>query len=180
MPVSEIINLKVNVPENVQVKYENGILEVTGPKGKLTREFIDDRVKMEVENKTITIKCELPKKKDAALAGTWQAHVKNMIRGVTQGFTYKLKIVYAHFPMKVSVKGNEVIIENFMGEKSPRKTYIKGDVKVEVKGDTVTVTGINIEDVGQTAANIERATRIKDYDPRVFQDGIYIVSKGDE
>ncbi len=180
MPVSEFINIKVNVPENVNVRYENGILEVSGPKGKILREFRDDKIIMEVENKTITIRCDLPKKKDSALAGTWEAHVKNIIRGVIEGFTYRLKIVYAHFPMKVSVKGKEILIENFMGEKSPRKAYIKGEVKVDVKGDTVTVTGINIEDVGQTAANIERATRIKDYDPRVFQDGIYIVSKGED
>ncbi len=180
MPVSELINIKIDVPESVNVRYENGILEVSGPKGKIFREFKDDKVRMDIENRTISIRCDLPKRKDAALAGTWEAHVKNMIKGVTEGFTYKLKIVYAHFPMKVSVKGKEILIENFMGEKSPRKAYIKGDVKVEVKGDTVTVTGINIEDVGQTAANIERATRIKDYDPRVFQDGIYIVSKGEE
>ena len=101
-----------------------------------------------------------------------------MIKGVTDGFVYQMKVVYSHFPMKVSVKGNELVIENFLGEKHPRKAKLYGDVKVNVKGDTVTVEGINREEVGQTAANIEHATRVKNRDIRVFQDGIYIVSKG--
>jgi LSU ribosomal protein L6P len=109
-----------------------------------------------------------------------KAHVRYMVKGVTEGYVYKLKIVYAHFPMKVNIKNNEVIIDNFLGEKTPRRAEIFGNVKVEIKNDIVTVTGINIEEVGQTAANIERGTKIKDYDHRVFQDGIYIISKGDE
>jgi large subunit ribosomal protein L6 len=89
-----------------------------------------------------------------------------------------MKIVYSHFPIKASVKGDMFVIENFLGERSPRKTKIVGDTKITIKGDEITLTGINIEDVGQTAANIELATRIKGFDPRVFQDGIYITSKG--
>lgn len=111
------------------------------------------------------------------MVGTIRAHINNMIKGVTEGFTYKLKIRYAHFPMKVSVKGNEVIIENFLGEKHPRRARIMEGVTVKISGEDVIVTGIDKEKVGQTAANIEQATRIKGRDPRVFQDGIYIVEK---
>ncbi|MBS7635615.1 50S ribosomal protein L6, partial [Candidatus Bathyarchaeota archaeon] len=89
----------------------------------------------------------------------------------------KLKIVYAHFPISVKVNGNKIIIENFMGERSPRTAKIIGDVKVSVKGDDVIIQGINIEDVSQTAANIEQATRIKNRDPRRFLDGIYVYEK---
>src|SRR5690606_1375479 len=98
-------------------------------------------------------------------------------KGVTEGFTYRMKIVYAHFPMSVKVAGDSVVIENFLGERHPRRARIVGDTKVQVKGDEVEVSGINKEDVGQTMANIEQATRIKGRDPRVFQDGIYLVSK---
>ncbi|MGC9122507.1 MAG: 50S ribosomal protein L6 [Thermoplasmata archaeon] len=180
MPVAPEIEYKIEIPEKVTAKYENGILTIKGPRGEISRTFLDDKVKMELNGKIIRIYIPLPKKSESAIAGTWNAHVKNMIKGVMDGFTYKLKVVYAHFPMKISVKGKEVIIENFLGEKKPRKAEIFGNVKVEVKGDIVTVSGVNIEEVGQTAANIERATRIKDYDPRVFQDGIYIINKGDE
>jgi large subunit ribosomal protein L6 len=100
-----------------------------------------------------------------------------MITGVSQGFTYKLKIVFAHFPISVKVKENMVSIENFTGERSPRWARIMGDSKVSAKEDDVIVQGINLEDVSQTAANIERATKVKRKDPRVFLDGIFVYEK---
>ncbi|MDP8011345.1 MAG: 50S ribosomal protein L6 [Thermoplasmata archaeon] len=180
MTITETLEYKIDLPQGVSATLVNGLLTIRGPKGQLKRTFLDDRVHMSLEGNKIIINVSLPDRKDLALAGTWNAHIRNMIKGVQEGYVYKLKIVYAHFPMKVNIKGKEVIIENFLGEKTPRKAEIFGDVKVEVKNDIVTVTGINIEEVGQTAANIERATKIKNYDPRVFQDGIYIISKGDE
>ncbi len=177
MPVAPEVEYVVPIPDGVSASLDGFKLTIKGPKGTLQREFKHEKVKMSLDEKGVRIYCALPKKKDAALAGTWRAHVKNMIRGVTEGFRYELKIVYAHFPMKVSVRGRKVVIENFLGEKTPRYADIYGDVKVTVKGNTVIVEGINVEECGQTAANIERATRIKGRDPRVFQDGIYIVSK---
>lgn len=123
------------------------------------------------------VSSEFPRKREKALVGTYGAHLRNMLVGATKGFEYKLKIVYAHFPIKTSVKADQFVIENFLGEKFPRKTKILGATKVNIKGDQVLVTGPNVEDAGQTAANIERATKIKGFDPRVFQDGIYIVEK---
>ena len=115
------------------------------------------------------------------MVGTIRSHISNMIYGVKHGFTYKMKIVYAHFPMTVKVKGKLVTIDNFLGERHPRTAKIIGDdVKVSVKGDDVTITGINKENVGQTMANIEQATKIKGRDPRIFQDGIYLVDKKQE
>ena len=111
------------------------------------------------------------------MIGTIRSHITNMIHGVTDGFTYHMKIVYAHFPMTVKVTGNKVTIENFLGERYPRTAKIVGSAKVQVKGEEVTITGINKEDVGQTMANLEQATKIKGRDPRVFQDGIYLISK---
>ena len=104
--------------------------------------------------------------------------MRNMAQGVSSGFLYEMKIVFAHFPMKVAVKGNVVDIANFLGEKTTRHANICGDSKVIAKGDKVTIEGNNVEDVGQTAANLEQATVVKGRDIRVFQDGIYVVSKG--
>jgi len=100
-----------------------------------------------------------------------------MIKGVTKGFTYKLKIVFSHFPITVKIKEKTLIIENFTGERNPRKAKIMGDTKVTVKGDDIIVQGINLEDVSQTAANIQNATKIRRKDPRVFLDGIYVYEK---
>ena len=178
MPVADIVRYEIEIPEGVEARLDGFDLHIKGPKGELMREFKHTKLKMKMENEKVIIFCPLPKKKEYALAGAWRAHVLNMIKGVTDGFEYQLKIVYAHFPMKVTVKGNRVVIENFMGEKAPRYADILGDAKVEVRGDIVIVRSINKEHAGQTAANIEKATRIKNRDPRVFQDGIYIVKKG--
>ncbi len=178
MPVAPEVKYTIKIPEDVNVSYDDYVLTVKGPKGEVKREFMHDRVSMRIEDGYVVVYCALPKKKDYAVAGTWNSHVKNMFKGVTEGFEYHLKILFAHFPMKVSVKGDKVVIENFLGERSPRYAKIFGDVKVEVKGDMVIVKSVNKEHAGQTAANIERATRIKDRDPRVFQDGIYIIKKG--
>ncbi len=176
--VAPIVVREVEIPEGVKAEIKNGLVVIEGPKGKLERKLYHPKIVIEKIDNKIIVKCEFARRKEKALVGTFAAHIRNMIKGVTEGFVYKMKIVYSHFPMKVSVKGNEVIIENFLGEKHPRKAKIFGNVKVSVKGDEVIIEGINREEVGQTAANIEHATRVKDKDIRVFQDGIYIVSKG--
>ena len=102
-----------------------------------------------------------------------------MIDGVTKGpFVVKMKIVYAHFPITVKVKEGKIFIENFLGERSPRIAKIFGKkTEVKVEGDDVIVKNINIEEAGQTAANIQKVTKIKDKDPRTFQDGIFKYQK---
>ncbi len=118
-----------------------------------------------------------PRRRVRALAGTVRAHIANMIRGVTEGFEYRMRIVYSHFPMKVRVEDGDLVVDNFLGEKYPRRAKLVGLTEAEVQGDTVVLRGPDVEAVGQTAANIEKATSIKGYDPRIFQDGIYLVSK---
>jgi large subunit ribosomal protein L6 len=101
-----------------------------------------------------------------------------MIKGVDNGYTYKVKIIYAHFPISVKVKGKEVHIENFFGERSPRVATIVGEAtKVSVVGEDIVIQGPSLEDVSQTAANIELSTKIKDKDQRVFLDGLYVYSR---
>ena len=127
----------------------------------------------------VVVHCDKPRRRDLGLVGTWASHVNNMMIGVTEGFHYKMRIIFSHFPVKTSVRGNELIIENFLGERHPRKANILPDVTAKISGDSIVLEGINKEHVGQTAANIEKATRVKRYDPRVFQDGIYLVNRGE-
>jgi len=176
MAVAAIIREEIPIPENVEVTINDKII-IKGPKGEVSREFNQHNIKIGKEDEKIILEVKFPRKRDKAMIGTIKAHINNMITGVTRGFTYKMKIVYAHFPMTVKVQGNKVIIENFLGERHPRKAKILGDTKVQVKGDEVHITGIDKEDVGQTMANIEQTTKIKRRDPRVFQDGIYPISK---
>src|SRR5512137_1135340 len=160
---------EIEVPDKVQVTLEpGGIIKVKGPGGEVSRELAHPKIKIEKKGNHVVLSSEFPRKREKALVGTYGAHIRNMMVGVTKGFEYKMKIVYAHFPIKASVKGDTFVIENFLGEKHPRKTSILGSTKVNVKGDLVDLTGADVEAVGQTAANIERATKIKGFDPRVF------------
>jgi len=168
---------RVEIPEGVSVSLEGSTLVVKGPKGECRKDFRKIPVYLSVEEGEVVIRAYGKKKKYRAIVGTATALIKNMLYGVKEGFEYRLKIVYAHFPISVRVKGREVLIENFMGEKKPRVAKIVGDVKVEVEGDDVVVRGPCLEDVGQTAANIELSTRVKNKDPRVFLDGIYIYKR---
>ena len=169
---------EVQISEGIEIEIDGAMVHVKGPKGELEKELTNPRLSIEKKDDKVEVRCELPRKKENALVGTFAAHIRNMIKGVREGFEYKMKILYSHFPMKVSVKGDEVIIENFLGETHPRKAKIFGDVKLTVKGDEITLEGVTKEEIGQTAANIERATRVRRRDIRIFQDGIYITAKG--
>lgn len=167
----------VEIPEGVEGMLEGRIVTIKGEKGELVRDFSHAPINIQLEGKTVTVQASWPRKKEAALVGTVRSHIQNMIKGVTKGFTYKLKIVFSHFPITVKIIGKTLTIENFTGERSPRKAKIMGDSKVTVKGDDIIVQGINLEDVSQTAANIQNATKIRNKDPRVFLDGIYVYEK---
>lgn len=180
MPVAGLLERIVEIPDGVQLRLEGDQVVVIGKGHTLRRKLSHPRVRIAVDGKQARVRSEFPRRKEGALVGTFAAHLHNMIVGVTEGFTYEMKIVYSHFPVKAGVKGSEFIIENFLGEKFPRRTRILGETKVEVKGDQVILTGPDIEAVSQTAANIEQATKIRGFDPRVFQDGIYITKKAGE
>ncbi len=167
----------IEIPEGVEVQVERRIVTVKGEKGTLKRDFSHAPISIELEGRAVKVLADWPRKKETALVGTIGSHIQNMIIGVQKGFTYKLKIVFSHFPISVKVMERAVAIENFTGERNPRIAKIMGDVKVVPKGEDVIVQGINIEDVSQTALNIENATKVKAKDPRVFLDGIYVYER---
>ncbi len=177
MLIKELI-YEIDLPEGVTFSMDKHDIKLSGSRGDLSRNFKHPMISVSEGNGKIKLVGTKIRRKEKALIGTWSAHLKNMAQGVSSGFLYEMKIVFAHFPMKVSVKGNVVHVANFLGEKTTRLANIHGDVKVIAKGDKVTIEGNNIEDVGQTAANLEQATVVKGRDIRVFQDGIYVVSKG--
>lgn len=174
-----IVEKRVPIPEGVQVEIAGGTVTVQKGDVRLSRSLDDSRIRLRREGAEVLVESPLPRKREKALAGTFASHIQNMVRGVGEGFTYTMRVVYAHFPVKVSVQGDAVVIENFLGERHPRHAQIRGTTRVAVKGDTLTIQGPDVEAVGQTAANVEQATRIRRKDPRVFQDGIYLVSKGE-
>ena len=173
------ISKTIQVPENVDVSLDGKKINVKGTKGSLTRDFSFATIEIEGEGKNIRIWAKWPRKKEAALVGTIYSHINNMITGVTKGYQYKLKIVFSHFPITVKVQGKFVLIENFTGERRARRIKILGDTKVKVEPDDIVVEGLNLEEVSQTAANIEQATRVRGKDPRVFLDGLYVYERNE-
>ena len=173
------IEHSVTIPEGVTANIsEDGVVTITGPKGSLNRSFQSDVVNLLEDGNGLIVRVDLPRRKQRALAGTWNAHLNNMVKGVTDGFTYNLKAFYSHFPMTMAVKGDTFTVNNYFGERVPRTAKILNNVDVKVSNKTeITVTGIDKEAVGQTAANIERCTTVKNRDRRVFQDGIYLLNK---
>jgi len=177
-------SITITVPEGVKLDLVGHAIKVAGPRGAVERELWHPGVQLTKEQSesgtVVLVRSDSSRKKIRAIAGTYASHLRNMITGVQQGFFFKLAIVHAHFPMQVAVtkEGDFIAISNFLGERKPRLAKIVPGAKVEVKGRDILVSGLDKEAVGQTAANIEQTTRIKGYDPRVFQDGIYLVDKG--
>ena len=182
MPKLDHISHSIALPEGASASIAGDVITVSKDGQSLSREFRHHKVEVRAVNGDLEVFVNLPRRSDKALAGTWAAHLRNMVLGIDEGFEYRLKAVFSHFPMSLKVDGKQMIINNLFGEKVPRVAKLPwspDEVKVEVKKKTdVVVSGANREKVGQTAANIERACRIKKRDRRVFQDGIYIVSKG--
>src|SRR3990170_8550385 len=173
------ISKTIQAPDGVEISLAGKKVTVKGEKGTLTRDFSSASISIETEGKDIRVWAEWPRKKEAALVGTIQSHIQNMISGVQKGFTYKLKIVFSHFPISVKVQGKTVLVENFTGERRARRAKIIGDVKVKVEAEDVVVQGLNLEDVSQTAANIEQVTKVKRKDPRIFLDGLYVYERNE-
>ncbi len=173
------ISKTIQVPDNVDVSLDGKKVNVKGSKGSLMRDFTFAPITIEGEGKNIRIWAKWPRKKEAALVGTITSHIQNMIIGVTKGYQYKLKIVFSHFPISVKLQGRTLVIENFTGERRGRSIELIGDVKVKIEPDDIIVEGINLEHVSQTAANIEQATRVRNKDPRVFLDGIYVYERNE-
>ncbi|HEY9245724.1 MAG TPA: 50S ribosomal protein L6 [Candidatus Methanoperedens sp.] len=167
----------VEIPQGVTVAIENINVSVSGPAGKLNRDLWYPGITIKKSDSEVIVETAKPRREQLAMLGTFASHLKNMIIGVTRGYEYRMKVVYSHFPIQLKTEGNKFLIGNFLGEKKARKANILGDTKVTIKGDQVIISGANKEDVGQTAANIQQATKIKRFDPRVFQDGVYIVER---
>jgi large subunit ribosomal protein L6 len=167
----------IQIPDDVTATVDHLDLTVEGPNGSVTRRLWFPDIDVSVADDAVVIEASADDAETNSTVGTFESHVENMLHGVTDGWAYEMEVFYSHFPMQVGVEGDEVVIENFLGERAPRRTEVHGDTDVEVDGETITVRGPNIEDVGQTAADIEQLTRVTDKDVRVFQDGVYITAK---
>ena len=175
----EIHEVTISVPEAVKVSEKHKILSVEGPLGKTRKNFKRIPVDIKVDGKNIIVKSLGTRKKDYAIFKTSESLVNTLIKGVQTGYTYKMKIVYAHFPITAKVKDGYIHVENFQGERAARVSKIFGATKVVPKGDDILITGPVLTDVSQTAASLQQNTKVKNKDSRVFLDGVYLFEKHD-
>ena len=114
----EFYTNEIVIPDGVSVSKDQNLITTNGSNGKVQKDFTKIPALIEVGKEKITIRSYGNRKSDFALVNTVHSLIRNMIKGSTTGFTYKLKIVFAHFPISVKIKGQQVYIENFFGERS--------------------------------------------------------------
>ena len=172
---------ELEIPKGVEVILEGGHrVKVKGPNGSITKDFSHVRgIKVSINEKKVIFSTSFPKRGTLALVKTIVSIINNLIIGVQTNYKYVSKICYSHFPCNVKIdnKNKILFVENFLGERAPRKANYPNNVSVEVKGEDVYFIGPDKEALGQAAANIKRACRIRKKDPRVFQDGVYLYKK---
>lgn len=179
--VEAVYSETVEALEGVNISLDGSTVIVEGPLGKLSKDFSHTGLKLVLEGKTLRIISIKKGKRFKAMIGTVAKLVRNMMEGVVHGYMVKLKIIYSHFPVTVKYdKSHGVVsIHNFMGEKSPRRFKVPfKNVDINISGQDIIVTGLDKNEVTQVAAMFELTTKIKDKDPRVYIDGIYVVEKG--
>merc|ERR1711974_466705 len=178
----------LTVPEGVKVTIKSRLVTVEGPRGKLTKNLNHLAVNFSHPKKdVINIELHHGARKNVATLRTVRTLINNLIIGVTKGFKYKMRYVYAHFPINVNLdKDNDtglwvVEIRNFLGEKLIRRVQMAEGVDVEASKnvkDELVLTGNSLENVSQSAADIQQICRVRNKDIRKFLDGIYVSERG--
>jgi large subunit ribosomal protein L6 len=171
------ITESIELPQGVSAHVAGVSIMIKGPKGENKRNVATKRVQVAVEDGKILFTSKNATKNDKRMLQTNAAHVKNMVRGASEGHVYKLKICSGHFPMSVTLKGTTFEVKNFIGEAVPRQLQVKPNCKVTISGTEILVESHDKEIAGSQAAAIELLTRRPGFDTRVFQDGIYITEK---
>lgn len=168
---------EIEIPEGIDVNISGQAITAKHAGKEISRRFQIHSISLEKQGNKVIVKCKMPGKSANKFANTVVSHIKNIFTGLISGYEYRLQAVYSHFPMNISIKGDQVEIKNILGAKNPKKARIMPGCEVSVKEKEITVKGNNKEAVGQTAANIERTTRNTDRDQRRFQDGVYLVER---
>merc|ERR1711899_481059 len=167
----------------VDVSVKSRVVTVKGPRGTLVKSFKHLALDISMPNKkTVRVEKWFGKKKELAAVRTVCSIIQNAITGVMRGYKYKMRAVYAHFPINCAISegGSLVEVRNFLGEKFVRKVRMHEGVKCEnskEQKDGLILTGNSIEGVSQSAALIQQSTTVKNKDIRKFLDGLYVSEK---
>ena len=172
---------EINVLKDVKVGLSGNVVTASGAQGEVMKVLdIPKNVKIEITESKVKVSSESERRSTKAVVGAISANIRNVMEGAAKGYTYRMRVIYSHFPVTVKSEGGKILVNNFLGERVPRVAKILGSTKVKIDQQDLTLTGPSLDDVSQTAANIEQTCRIVGFDKKVFQDGIYITSKNVE
>jgi len=174
---------EVPIPPGVTCEVKSRRITVKGPRGELFRNFRHAQVTIRKTNKnTVLVEKNFDKKKRCAVVKTIAGHIRNLFLGVTKGFRYKMRLVYAHFPINATVTngGRGIELRNYIGQKETRRLTVTEGVKILEPGhkDEIWLEGNDIEDVSHSAAHIWQSCRVTNKDIRKFLDGCYVFARG--
>jgi len=172
------MKIDVEVPKGITVNVSGNKIKATGSKGSVEKEIKSRVIIVKLDTDKIILESKNDRKKTLSILNTAKAIIKNMFSGVNKKFVYTLRGVYSHFPITLAIKGKQFVITNYLGEKNPRTIDILDNVEVVIKGKDVVVSSVDKENAGIVAGLIENKARVLNRDRRVFQDGVYIISKG--
>jgi len=170
----------ITVPENVTLDIKARVITVKGPRGTLTKNLKHMSVDIyKLPDNKVKVEKWFGATKESASIRSACSHMQNMITGVTKGFEYKMRFVYAHFPINVAIVEKDTVVEirNFLGEKIVRRIQCHPGVTVSRSADVkdeIALVGNDIDNVSLSAALINQACHVKNKDIRKFLDGIYI------
>lgn len=168
---------EIELAPGVIAVLEGDLLKIKSSQGEVERKFRHPKINVDVAGNKVVLKINKATKREKKVLGSFKAHIINMIKGVKENHAYTLKVCSGHFPINVSILGQEIVIKNFMGESVPRKVALLPGVEVKISGNEIKVSSPDKELAGQMAASIEKSCKITKRDRRIFQDGCYIISK---
>ncbi len=175
----EKLRKEIVIPEGIEISVDHNIVVKKGDNS-VEKKMFFPTVQIKKEGNSIVLEPKKFSKREKKIINTFYSHINNMIKGVEEPYTYKVKVCSGHFPMTVNVDGKRLLVKNFLGEKVPREAAIREGVNVKVEGEEIVITSSDKEAAGQTAANFEQCTRITNRDRRIFQDGLWITQKGEK
>ncbi|KAH8105906.1 60S ribosomal protein L9 [Cristinia sonorae] len=176
---------ELDIPDGVEITIKSRLITVKGPRGTLTKNVrhIDMDIRLLQKQNKVTLAVWQGGRKHVACLRTIKSLIVNMITGVTKGFQYKMRAVYAHFPINCIIQENgaKLEIRNFLGEKIVRHVNMLEGVTIsesKAQKDELILEGTDVQNVSQSAASIQGICRVRNKDIRKFLDGIYVSEKG--
>lgn len=157
--MSRLGKLPIELPEGTGARLEDGFVIIKGPKGELKQE-LTDLVKVDIKDSRITVSVKNPaQKKERSFWGLYRSLINNMVIGVTAGFEKKLEIQGVGY--RANLSGKKLTLN--VGFSHPVDYTLPEGITAQIEGNTITISGIDKQLVGEVAAQIRKVRKPEPY-----------------